>query len=178
MKWIVVVLAILTFSSPLQAGGSKIAVELMNDAIVKGELLSVREDALVIAMKDYTEYTVKPEDQSRIAVLKFEDVRVVETPASSYTLVGTGAGFLGGLAITGVLLSSQEQTNPIDLVVGSMVILGGTILGFAVGELSSSPSTRTIVEPRFDFAKLKSHSRYPEGEPGVLQAVQYYSSLK
>ncbi|GEM_PF-3269713 len=167
------------------AAGSKIRVTTTEGKITKGELLSVREDALVVAIKPYSEYQVNPEDQTRIAILRFEDIKTVRRAGTSYTFLGGVVGMVGGILATASILNEDESTgigyvlNPggvvLPYVAGAAI---GTFVGCAIGSAASRNDVVYVVNPETDFDFLKSYSRYPEDEPEVLQAVQYYSSLK
>lgn len=187
MRNLVIILLVVFSTGPLLARGSRVTVSLTNTQIVKGELLSVRDSSLVIATKQYTEYSINPNDRSRIAVIKFQDIDSVTTPGHSWRIWGAGLGYFSGAILGAVVANSPTSTGDasqisealnrtlIGMAIGSGV---GVTAGYVLGDMASvDEATVTPTQPS-GFLLLKEHSRYPEGEPEVLQAIQYITSVQ
>jgi small nuclear ribonucleoprotein (snRNP)-like protein len=162
------------------AQGSEVVILLKTGEEIEGELLSVRDDALVIS-KDVgaREYDLKA-SPDEISVIRRDSIKSVTIEGSSYVLTGIGIGFVGGVAVGWAIGSSSKSedvvedvlkpaTTAISAALGGLVGLGvGAIVGAAV---SRSDQEVSVAEPN-KILSLRKSARYTKQEPDFLQKIQ------
>ncbi|MFC2119757.1 hypothetical protein ACFLQ4_01665 [Bacteroidota bacterium] len=144
---------------------------------ISGELLSVRESALIIC----TEHSATEQE---LASLKFpintiqnDEIKELTIEGSNYILLGLGIGVVACTGIGLLLgLASDPSNNAIispELALGFLGFLVGLVAGPTVGYfLSTDDIILQEIPPGYDFSFLKPLSRYPDEEPEYLKAIE------
>lgn len=151
-----------------RAQGTQVVVLLQNKNEVKGELLFVRENALVLAtekLKRRPEPGVKPEG---LVVIKNEDIQTVTLKGKSRVFKFARTGFMIG-GVAGIIAGERNSDESRLAAMGDRLLFGagGAAVGAIVG-LLASPKDKTLIE---DFTALKYLARFKECEPQFLTAV-------
>ncbi len=166
--------------------GREVEILLRDGSKITAEILSVRDSSIVVAHPTgLTEEELQRMDKV-IAVLPYRNVLQVETPGSSYTLVGLGIGAAVGCA-TGCALGSsksvnqdkndtfgcnaaEEQAN--NTFAGAAIGTGvGALAGALIGGASSESAKQLVTPTQRDFRALTGVARYGAQEPGYLKAI-------
>jgi hypothetical protein len=161
--------------------GAEVVLLLNNGQEIKGELVSVRDSAVVIStIEDIDEKELASQTAS-ISVIKNQEILHVTVKGKSNLLKGMGLGTLIGVG-SGALLGLASGDDPpgwFSFSAGEKaaalgILLGGAgfIVGTIAGVISSKGSKEIEPLPDLDFSSLKSVARYPAGEPGYLREIK------
>lgn len=152
--------------------GAIIKVLLKDGTTITGELLSVRENSLVVYTKTYNDSISA--HLSDVSIIKNEEVLSVIQKGKSKISKGIGYGLLIG-AGTGALIgfaSGDDGGGFVSFSAGEKAVFGGVLLGSAGliigiiwGSISSTRDISVIPLPDNDYSILKIYSRYPQNEP-------------
>jgi gas vesicle protein len=168
----------------LLARGASVVVFLNDGRQVTGELLAVRDTALLIdTLVGKAEDSIATQIAGIVGVSR-DAVQKVRVKGESLRLKGTLIGAAIGAAVGGVigLASGDDKPNEIHLwpyTAGQKALAYGTVLGVAgafiggiIGVESSSKDKRYDATVKEDWASLKAVARYPDKEPEFLKKIK------
>ena len=167
-------------ANDLLADGADVVLLLNSGSEVSGELLSVRENAILIARTSGTTDEVLERFPDAISVVPYESVQKVTIDGNSYVLLGLGLGLVTGVAVGfAVAPDAHEDNSPGQLVdginstysvsIGGLIGLAlGTVVGAAASTGDNEMETSTFKSPY----SLKPYARYQEDEPEFLKAIE------
>ncbi len=169
--------------SVLLADGAKVSVFLKSGEVLEGELIAVRNDAILIARQPGLSEKALAQDSTSVMRLPLGEVGLVRVPGSSHVLLGALIGLPVGIAAGALIGASMtdEPKNVPGLIVypldaaahtaagAAIGGAGGLVLGLIVGG-AASQSDQDF--PPTDIAKLRTFARYSGNEPGLLQRTQ------
>jgi hypothetical protein len=157
--------------------GNEITLLLKDGREANGELLSVRDSAMILC----TENSATEEELTKLSypILLFPNNKIqrLTIEGSNLVLEGVIAGQLvGGLIGILVTTSSKESRGYKGLAVAAGMI-GGGLPGMLVGgitghELSKEEYILQDIPPDYNWLILKPLSRYPDEEPDYLKAIR------
>lgn len=158
--------------------GAEVVLLLNNKTEIEGELLSVRDSALIIC----TEYSATEEELANsvypVILVRNNEIQEITIEGNSYVWWGIGIGYLTG-AIIGYLLGQTGATN--DNTDQAFSGLGGGILGGLIGlaagggigyAFSTEEFVLQEIPSGYDFYFLKPFARYPDTELEYLKVVE------
>ena len=158
--------------------GAEVKLLLYNKTEIEGELLSVRDSALIIC----TEYSATEEELANsiypVIPVRNNEIQEITIEGNSYVWWGIGIGYLTG-AIIGYLLGQTGATN--DKTDQAFSGLGGGILGGLIGlaagggigyAFSTEEFVLQEIPSGYNFYFLKPLARYPDKEPEYLKVIE------
>jgi len=158
--------------------GAEVTIVLDNGKEVEGELLSVRDSALIICK----EYSATEEELANsiypVIPVRNNKIQQITVEGNSYVWWGIGIGYLTG-AIIGYLLGQTGATN--DKTDQAFSGLGGGILGGLIGlaagggigyAFSTEKFVLQEIPSGYNFYFLKPLARYPDKEPEYLKVIE------
>jgi outer membrane protein W len=170
---------VLFAANNLLAQGANIAVILSNGRIQEGELLSVRDSALIISIAPAGVTEVAANEAPPSTLIRNQDIQKVIIKGESNVLKGVGLGFLigaGAGALIGVAGGDDPPGGLFSLSAPEKAALGailgggcGVIVGTIAGAASSSRDKVIEALPNKDFSILRPVARFPTREPEFLQ---------
>jgi hypothetical protein len=173
------ILAALFLLLPGARGGGRYAeVFVANGSRYSGELLSVRDTAIVIGLVMDAPESVFMNDSTTVQVIGKSGIRLVQMEGKSYVLMGAGVGLLAGGGIGAAIGAGgrHDEGDVIGLgkaaefVTGAAIgALGGLLLGLAVGGAASSKDVEFTNQRGESMDILRPYARYQFGEPAVLK---------
>ncbi|MFZ4620296.1 MAG: hypothetical protein ACOYNS_07045 [Bacteroidota bacterium] len=161
----------------LYSQGSSVSINLTNDSIVSGELLSVRSNGLIISTIEGLSESELSNHQSSIIVVQNERIISLTVKGTSRILVGSGLGLVIG-ASGGMILglmsgddppgfmsaTAEEKGGMLAVVCGGLGIIFGTIDGI----VNSTPERTIEPLPGSGFLSIRKNARYPYTEPDFI----------
>jgi hypothetical protein len=154
--------------------GADVVLVLNNGRELKGELVSVRDSSVLIALSRQIK-----------GVLAVKDTMIsrVTVKGGSRVLLGMGLGLLGGAVVGGAIgVSAGGSEDPVVLklfaqTVGGVVFgMAGAVVGTIVGGVIGANSKKDEAELYPSIAPerdaLKKFARYPDKEPEFLQVIK------
>jgi hypothetical protein len=176
---IAVLASLLQIPGFLYAGGDKVVLFLQNRSVVIGELLSVREQELVLS----TNVGWTDEELSRnpgpICCVPKDDIREVKVKRPSYKTLGIGIGAIAGCVVGAVIAASNRSPSPMApgvnpgeflAIAGGSAVVGG-IAGAWLGMSISNGDIIAVTAERRGFALLRGYARFPNAEPEFMRAI-------
>lgn len=161
--------------------GAQITVHMNTGEEVEGVLLSIRQNALVVAPLDDIEDKDSSELKKFIHFLSTKDIQQVIIQGHSNILRGMGWGLLGGILMGGAMgyAAGDDKSGFLTMTAGQKAMIGGivfgiigAVLGTAVGAVFSTGDKIIYPHPGQDFSLLKDYARYKNSEPPWLQSMQ------
>jgi hypothetical protein len=179
--------------------GTDVVILLVSGQEVEGELVSVRDSSVLIAVDRESIPPGLPPPIQGILAIKDTLVSHVVVEGSSHVLLGTGlglvAGVVGGGAIGAASYSPQPPPNPKgpfeaigvavaypfvegaragSYVVGGMLIgaVVGALVGAGVGAATSKSDIEVNLFVPAERSALKKVARYPDKEPKALERIK------
>ena len=157
--------------------GSKISIEKINGEIVKGELLSVRQNSILL-LPIYKPESSVIEYIDLVEVFEFNDLNKVTIITESD--FGTSCLIIGGTAIgvgiIGALVgASTERGSTEKFLSGAGGCLIGLLVGLAIGIVINILVTSDEVidiKQDFDYTMLISYARFQGMEPDYLRKIE------
>ena len=154
--------------------GKEITIYQNNGMIISGELLSVRQNSLLLRNPQCDNDF---ENIECIDKINYTDIDRLVIKGSSYVALGVGLG-IAASAIAGVIIgvanshsSMGFDINPhIGPILGASAIL--ISLGTAIGKHNSAPDKEFISFTEDDIKGLSAYSRYLYNEPEWLQKME------
>ncbi len=153
--------------------GARVVLQLDSGQQFSGQLLSVRDSALVISIQNGSLLTIR--NQEILYVVVKGESRVFE---------GMGTGFLAGAAwgaLTGLARGDDSKNQIPSFTAGQKAVVGGIAfgaVGFLVGTIAgiASSSGDKLVKPlrNNDFSSLKPFARFQGNEPSVLNGIKIH----
>jgi len=172
------------FAGP-RSEGARVILLLNSGQQIHGELLSVRDSALVIStIEDIHEKELASQTAS-IHVIKNQEILHVTIKGKSKVLKGMVQGFLIGAGAGALLgLATYQPCPPKSFIcldfgpgvaaAGGAILLGGA--GFLIGTIAGIASSRgdKVIEPLpgRDLSLLKPYARFPLEEPEFLGKIK------
>jgi hypothetical protein len=154
--------------------GSDIVVRLQDDRTVEGELLSARNDALLILSRHVPDSELE-QSMDAISVLPYDSVQSITVEGGSYVLVGMGIGLLGGIGIGLAIVSgtdSFDQGVENVLLVTPLLGLTGLGLGAAIGSAASTDDIVIQNPGKVHPHTFRKYARFPDSEPSYLKELR------
>jgi len=149
--------------------GVEVSLLLKDGIVINGELLSVRENTIILCQ----EYSANEKELSKliypISIILNTDIQQLTILGSSWIWEGIAAGaFVGGL--TGMFMASEGLEVMAGLVIGTWIgLTAGWIIGYA---LSTEEYVLQKIPPEYNWSILKQLSRYPDKEPEFLKLMK------
>jgi len=142
----------------------------------KGELLSVRENSLMIFNSSACGSNHK--QLNCVEQIQKDNIQKVIVEGNSYVLAGIGAGSILGLISLAVTLESSKGgfsniprfKYSEGVTVGA--VLGCIIVGGIVGWLASTPEETIEPFSEYDIRGLSVYAKYPDNEPQYLKKIE------
>lgn len=169
--------------SLLHGQGKEVAILLRNGHKVDGELLSVRDSSVLLAVQSIPGDDNLFTSVAGVAEIPNRQMVAVTVEGKSRVLLGVGLGLVGGTlagaVIGGAAGASREPSLESGLntaagtLVGAMVGgLAGLAIGLVVGA-GMSQSDQSIAPNSFGEAHraLQRLARYPDNEPESLRSI-------
>lgn len=166
----------------------KVRVTLMTGESLKGEILSVREQTVLLTTRYGAGEDVLVDNKSLVRVVDVKLIKEVALPGSSHIVHGMGIGMFAGCLVGCLIGGSQEAShqNGVDEAFGWMAWgeknsnagsgaliggLAGTAVGAGVGVATSSDDIILFGPNKRDLAALRSLARYSAEEPEFLKSI-------
>ena len=151
--------------------GVEVTLLLKDGEEVNGELLSVRENSMIICV----EHSATEEELAKLiyplTAVQNNEIQELTIEGSSYVWIGIGSGLLVGFLIGMSAISEVEGTGDAWLFFGPIVIY--TVAGGVVGYLRSTNDViLQDIPPGYDMSLLKPLARYPDEEPEYLREIK------
>lgn len=156
--------------------GAEILAFRLNGSQCEGELLSVRQNSIMIinssACKD------KTKKWECIDQVEKDDIDKLIIKGNSNIALGFGAGLAAGLISLAFTLESKPGgiTNlpsyKYSEEVTTWAFLGCVIIGGLIGLITSTPDE--VIDPfsEYDISGLSSYAKFPNGEPQYLKEIK------
>ena len=157
--------------------GVEVTLSLKNGTEVNGELLSVRDNTLIICK----EYSATEGELANLTypinTIPNNEIKELTIEGDSYIWAGIGFGALGGAilgAIVGYVIAVEEKSFGVEIIGGGLIgIIVGAIASGVVGNANSTDDVILQEIPMdYDFSFLKPLARYPDEEPEYLKAIE------
>ena len=157
--------------------GVEITLSLKNGTEYNGELLSIRENSVIIC----TEYSATDDELANriypIITIQNSEIKKLKIEGDSFIWVGIGYGALGGVlagALVGYTIAVEEKSFGVEILGGGVIgLIVGAIAGGFVGNANSTDDVLLQdIPPGYDFSLLKPVARYPDEEPEYLKAIE------
>ncbi len=157
--------------------GAKITLSIKNGEKVSGELLSVRDNTMIIC----TKYSATEEELTnltyRITIIQYDEIKKLTIKGDSYIWTGIGYGASGGIligAMVGYTIAVEEKSFGVEILgLGVIGLIVGAIAGGIIGNANSTDEIiLSDISPKYDMSLLKSLSRYPDNEPEYLKVTR------
>ncbi len=162
--------------------GAHIVIRMTTGEEVEGVLLSVRQNALVVAALEEIEDKDSSEIMKYVRLLSTNDIQKVIVQGESKVLKGMGGGLLCGFIVGGMIGLAGGDDKPgglFSMTAGQKAMAGGmglgvvgAVVGTVVGVASSTADKTIDPLPGRDFSVLKVLARYKDVEPLWLQLMQ------
>ena len=187
IKYFKMIAAILLLTGGTLAGGKYITIQLKDSSVISGELISVRDNGLIICLSPGLSEEELSDSLQLLVGLNYDRIAQIAYNYRSGSklvipiLLGTGLGIASGLIIGTIAFPGANSDNN-DIIGSSFstlkvimaVVLGsiGFIVGVITGTTSSNEEKNISNISSDEIEMLKSFSRYDKGEPGFLQQIQ------
>jgi len=164
--------------------GAELTLTLIDSTEITGELLSVRDNTIIICeyYSAYDEelaelkYPILPVRNDKIQILTIEGSNNLWSGLGIGALAGTAVGISFGAIAAASQPEDDEDPNPAStyyLVTVPVGFIVGTLFGAGVGAATSVEEIAlSDIPPGYDFSILKSLARYPDDEPEYLRAIK------
>jgi len=163
--------------------GAELTLTLKDSTEITGELLSVRDNSIIIC-EYYSAYDDElAELKYPILAVRNEEIQILTLEGSNNLSSGLGIGALvgtaTGLLLAAILVASQPENEDPDpesttyIIMGSAGFLIGAMIGTSVGAGTSADEIMlNDILLGYDFLILKPLARYPDDEPEYLRAIK------
>ena len=158
--------------------GTKISLLLKNKTDIYGELVSVRDNAMVLCTGNSSTEEELANSTYPIVVIQSNDIQEFTIEGSSFVWLGLGTGYLTG-SIGGLLISQSSKyslKSEKEIAAFMGIVIGGLLGSIAGGIIGHALSTEEFIfqdiPPDYDFSFVKPLTRYPDGEPEYLRAIK------
>jgi len=151
--------------------GVEVSLLLNNGNEVNGELLSVRDNKMILCK----EYSATEEELANLTypVLLFsnDEIKELTIEGSNWVWEGIAAGAVVGVGIGYFVIADASNWDVVGvgLLIPSVASVVGSIVGYA---LSKEDYVLKEIPPDYDWFILKPLSRYPDEEPEYLRAIK------
>lgn len=177
---------VVVVSNLVLARGAKVKVQVNGAEEFEGELLSVRDSAILIFTGDSDLADQLPKHLSRVKVIDSRRITRVTLLGKSKvlkgmrlgTLIGAGAGVLIGLASgddppcsSNDLLCFRFSAGDKAAILATALGGIGFVIGTTAGIIKSKKSEEVLPVSGYDFSVIKRHSRYADTEPDFLRKI-------
>jgi hypothetical protein len=164
----------------------EVEVTLTTGESLTGEILSVREQSVLLTTRYGAGEEVLVDNKSLVRVVDLELIKEVALPGSSHMVHGMGIGMALGCLAGCLIGGSQEVSNQKNDIFGcsgwaeknanacSGGLIGGsggTLVGAGVGGALSGNDIILFGHNKRDPAALRSVARYYDKEPEFLKSV-------
>jgi hypothetical protein len=187
IDYVKIIFIITLLTSSTLAGGKYVTIQLKDSSIISGELISVRDNGLIICLSPGLS---EEELSDSLQLLVGLNYSLIAQIAYKYRngpklvlpiFLGTGLGIASGLLISAIAFpgSSSDKQDIIGswfstlkyvmvAVFGAVGLMVGTITGISISDEDKNISN--ISSNEIDM--LKFFSRYDKGEPEFLHQIQ------
>ena len=172
-----------------EAEGSEVVLFLGDGEMLDGELLSVRDDGLLLGRENDLPLIGRwrsirknefPLNITDVAIVHYQEIQGMTIKGKSRVLEGAVLGaVLGGVAGVVVGFASGNDSPGILSFTAKekagMFGGAGAFLGLFVGGVHASLSTedqKISSTPGYDFSQLKEYARFPNGEQEFLRVIK------
>lgn len=158
--------------------GSEVCIYMNDGRETSGELLSVRENYLLLLNPMCDDRLLNPECINQLEAF---DIDKIIIQGKSNLVLGIGLGILASVVTAAIIYSSNYESNSwlagvaaankskTPIIISS---IGLVTLGTTIGILTSIPDKTIEPFSEDDIVGLRYHSRYPEREPDRLKKIK------
>ena len=187
IKYFIIIAAIFLLTGSTLAGGKHVTIQLKDSSIISGELISVRDNGLIICLSPGLSEEELSDSLQLLVGLKYNHIAEIAYKYRSGSklvipiFLGTGLGIASGLLISAIAFpwASSDKHDVIGswfstlryvmvAVFGAVGFIVGTITGISISDEEKNISN--ISSDEIDM--LKFFSRYDKGEPEFLHQIQ------
>jgi hypothetical protein len=155
-------------------GGKEVTVYLKNENVLSGELITVRQNSILI-------FPVKSDinlidDSDLITVLNKSEILKIEKPndrnffdnclISSYTGGAIGGLLTGGVAL--IVTKNKSETN----YAGALISLIGWVVGTVITYIIISGDNEYEINRDYDWSDIREYARFKSFEPFYLKQTE------
>jgi hypothetical protein len=185
--YVKIIFIIILLTTSVLADGKYVTVQLRDSSFISGELISVRDNGLIICLSPGLSEKELSDSLQLLVGLNYNRIAQIAYKYRSGSklvipiLLGTGLGIASGLIIGTIafpwansdnndIIGSSFSTLKVIMavVLGSIGFIVGTVTGISISDEEKNVSNLSFGE----IEMLKSFSRYDKGEPGFLQQIQ------
>lgn len=187
IKYFIIIVAILLLTGSSLAGGKYVTIQLKDSSIISGELISVRENGLIICLSPGLSEEELSDSLQLLVGLNYNRVARIayeyKNGAKMFVPIFLGAGLgiasgfiIGAIAFPGASSDKHDIVGSwfstlryvMVAVFGTVGLIVGTITGISISEEEKNISNISSEE----IEMLKFFSRYDKGEPQFLNQIQ------
>ncbi len=172
---------LISTASELFASGKGIQLFMKDSSSVGGEILFVRDSAVVLSRQPGTSKKEIERDSSLIAVVRFRDIRGAVLAGNRHILDGAGIGAAAGIVVGGLIGRASAPDDPSGssdqawekwgstVAGGFLGLIGGLAIGFIVGaNIVTGEQAIDLADPG-QVELLRAEARYTDEEPEFLR---------
>ena len=120
---------------------------LPGGAVLRGEIAAVRDDSLVMVVATTSDRKAFPKGQNSIPRGSVTVVEVMKIRGIAGRVLGTTAGVVGGLVISGEILGHSNLSEGPAIAVFLVATIGTTVAGYFAGKSADRRVTRIRIVP-------------------------------
>jgi len=178
----ILMFCIIAFSGTLALAGARLAILLRGGEMVTGELLEVKEDALIVSEDMGAFEDILKSHPNKILRVDKTEIKDLTICGKSHVLDGMTVGLATGLCVGALMAYDPKGLNatssyldrsgggPIAMIVFG---LGGCALGAFAGGLGTAVmrDRHIDVERRQNFLSLRELAHYKEAKPDSFKEI-------
>ena len=180
-NYLKIIFAILLLTGSILADGKYITIQLKNYNIITGELISARDDGLIICPDEGLSEEELADSLNLLIAVNYDQISQItikeDSKLATSILLGTGIGLgsgilIGSIAFPGAHSSSGEAVRSwLRLLTAALFTTVGLIVGAVSGIFSSNGEENITILSKEKIELLKSYARYNKGEPEFLNQI-------
>jgi hypothetical protein len=120
---------------------------LPGGAVLRGEIAAVRDDSLVLVVAKTSDQKAFPKGQNEIPRGSVTVVEVMKVRGIAGRVIGTTAGVLGGLVMSGEIIAHSNVPEGSGIAVILIGTIGTTVAGYFAGRSADRRVTRVRIVP-------------------------------
>jgi hypothetical protein len=164
-----------------ERAGKTVVFLLYNGIKIRGELLSVRRNTLLVSVPTVkNDAPIFNQSEGMMIIAKADIQQVIIEGESNVLkgmglgiLIGGGTGLVIGLALgdshaSGINISAEDKALFLSVAIGAIGFVVGTIAGL----LSPEDDKTMQIGVEENLTELKSYARFPENEPESLRKIK------
>ena len=127
--------------------GHDVRLALPGGAVLRGEIQAIRDDSLVMVVSKTPDKKAFPKGQNSIPRTSVTLVEIMKVRGIAGRVVGTTAGLLGGMVISGEIIGHSNMSEGPAIAVILIGTIGATVAGIFAGRSLDTRVTRVRVIP-------------------------------